>query len=155
MVIKIGIDTCCLDKLDQEPFNILKQYFIEGKVGLFSNTVLERDQENNKNRSWKAIHIKQINDLDKKLEVGRYDLSKYDESVYGNEESQIIFNSINSSNQKSEELDAWIASTYHVYGIEYFLTLNIKHFINLEKFGILVRQLDETFLKEIKEKIED
>ncbi len=158
-MIKIGLDTSCLNvKGKNNTLNQLEALEAQGKIILVTSTVNEKEQINtNTDEYWKDKYLKKINRKQKIFEVGRYGVSCYDQAVYADDQKCPQLEKIFSD--KKDFYDLWLLQTACMGECDFFLTLNLKDFIDngkkeeLEKLGIKVRIPDDDFLKEINEKL--
>ncbi|EKD25986.1 MAG: hypothetical protein ACD_79C01416G0002 [uncultured bacterium] len=157
---RIGLDTSCLNaKKTHTVLNELDVLEKNGKIKLITSTVHEKEQSSsNSNDFWKEKYKGRINQKEKVPEVGHYNISEFDNCVFGDRDISNKLEEILEINPESENdfYDLWLLETALAGDCEFFLTLNSKDFINngkkekLESLGIKIRLPNEEFINELK-----
>lgn len=156
-MIKIALDSSCLNaRKEHNILNKLENLEKSGKIKLVTSTVNEKEQcEKNPSTEWRERYLKIINNKHKVLETGRFDISTYDNCVYGSDEANRILKEIFPNPSNNDFFDLWLLETALVHKCDYFLTLNAKDFIEgsrkekIEGLGIKVREPNEDFLQKL------
>ncbi|MFW9995039.1 MAG: hypothetical protein ACFFD4_23580 [Candidatus Odinarchaeota archaeon] len=159
-MLKIALDTGCLNVKGKHPIlNELEQLEKDGHLEITTSSVLEREQmEKNVMQEWRDRYLSKINKHSKEYEVMIIGRSEIGKAVLGSERVRDIIESTIQSDPKND-YDKWILHTAIVNQNDYFLTLNPNDFINngkqerLETLGILIREPDNAFLDELKQKL--
>ncbi|MBI3032471.1 hypothetical protein HYY69_03280 [Candidatus Woesearchaeota archaeon] len=158
-MIKIALDTGCLNvKKKDLILNKLDELEGLGKIKLITSTVNEKEQIlTNQIETFRNTYLKIINNKEKILEGGRFDISTFDNCVFSDEkiiaELAKIFGK--PKIDSNDFFDLWLLETAIIHKCDYFLTKNSNDFIvngkkeAIEQLGIKVREPNQDFLNEL------